>query len=344
MNWRGFLMKTDGNKTIMEERKHKKLLIIGGTDKVVQHVGGVGMFIHRLHKKLLEPYVANYTMVDHHQVGIWKQLKMIKKADVIHPHVSNPYLRWFYAFASKILGKTSVLTVHGDYGVYKGLRSVFDRLAMKTYDIPILINKGSYEAVKKINPNAVFYPAFILPIEGEEQLTEEEVAFIMKLKTEGKPLFVASSNHRGFTDDGKEVYGIDFLIDYFSSHNDYNLLVLDPFTEYEPLYEGKLPSNVTLFSGAHSLCGVMKLADVVIRNTATDGDAFSVKEALWLHKPVLVTDVVSRPQGVFLFHYNDSKSFEEAISQAMSYKGSIELMENDSIEDYRKLYQKLGVI
>lgn len=311
---------------------------------MVQHVGGVGMFIHRLHKKLLEPYVDNYTIVDHHQVGIWNQLKMIRKADVVHAHVSNPYLRWFYAFMSKILGKTSVLTVHGDYGVYKGLRGVFDRMAMKLYNVPILINRGSYEAVKKINPNAVFSPAFILPVDGEELLNENEEAFIMKVKAEGKPLFVASSNHRAFTDDGKEVYGIDFLIDYFSHRNDYNLVVLDPFTEYKPVYDGKLPNNVTLFSGAHPLCGVMKLADFVIRNTATDGDAFSVKEALWLHKPVLVTDVVSRPKGVFLFHYNDAKSFENAISQALSYTGPIELMENDSIEDYRKLYHQLGVI
>ena len=324
--------------------RNRILLIIGGTSKPGQHVGGVGMFIHRLHKKLLEPYVKRFEMMDHKRTGLFKQLNMIRNADVIHVHVSNPYLRWMYAIVSKLFRKTSVITVHGDYGSYVGLRSLFDRMAMKLYDVPILINRGSFEAVKMINPHAVYFQAFILPVDGEEILTTEEEATVLKIKRNGKPLFVASSNHRAFTDDGKEVYGIGFLIDYFSRHFEYNLMILDPFSEYDPEYNGKLPENIYIYTGAHPLCGIMQHADYIIRNTATDGDAFSVKEALWLHKPTLASDVVDRPSGVFLFHYNDEKSFEEAVSEAMSNKEQIDFIGEDSIGDYKNLYQELGVL
>lgn len=56
---------------------------------------------------------------------------------------------------------------------------------------------------------------------------------------------------------------------------------------------------------------------MIIRNTPTDGDSLSVKEALYLHKPILATDAVSRPKGVILFKYNDEESFSEAVKVAM---------------------------
>ena len=59
----------------------------------------------------------------------------------------------------------------------------------------------------------------------------------------------------------------------------------------------------------------MKITDIFIRNTSKDGDSLSVKEALFLKKRVLCTDVVERPGGVQLFKYSDKKSFEACLKQ-----------------------------
>lgn len=322
----------------------KRLLILSGNIIYAQHVGGVGMHVHRLLKKLVEPEVQDYDTSDYKAEDFATQLRKIKSSDVIHLHVSNPYMRLMYALTTKLMGKKSILTVHGNYGRFNGLKNFVDKLAMIIYDVPVLINRESYEKVHDFNKKAVFIPAFILPIEGEEHLDSEVEEAILELKSNKKPLFATSCNRRAFTDDGKEIYGIDFLVNYFTSHPEYNLVVLDPFSDYKPIYEGILPANIKLFSGSYSFCGVMKLADYVIRDTPTDGDAFSVKEALWLHKPTIVSDAVSRPEGVFLFKYNDEITFENAIQAAIKCKEEINLKEEDGIAGYRRLYKNLGII
>ena len=53
----------------------------------------------------------------------------------------------------------------------------------------------------------------------------------------------------------------------------------------------------------------------MIRATATDGDALSVREGLYLGCPVIATDRVDRPEGVILYHYNDRESLTRALSE-----------------------------
>ena len=325
-------------------QKTNKLLIISGNIEYNQHVGGVGMHVHRLLERLVKPEVASYLTSDYKKEGLITQLKKIRRADVIHLHVSNPYMRLVYAIMSKMFDKKCILTVHGNYGRFNGIKNRADKMAMKLVDIPILINKESYEKVYVFNRNAVMLPAFILPIESEETLPIDTQEMIINLKKTRKKLIITSTNHRAFTDDGKEIYGIEFLVDYFAKHDEYQLLILDPFSEYKQVYDGRLPNNITILSGAYSFCGAVKMADVVVRNTPTDGDAFSVKEALWLHKPVIVSDSVSRPEGVFLFRYSDVQSFESAINQALNTKKEIYLNEKDGVGGYRELYKHLGII
>ena len=322
----------------------KRLLLISGNIEYVQHVGGVGMHVHRLLERLVKPEVVVYSTSDYKVDGFIKQFNRVRKADVVHLHVSNPYMRLVYAIATRLLGKKCILTVHGNYGRFNGFKNYVDKLAMELVHVPVLINKESFEKVRKFNKKAVLLPAFILPVEGEEVLSRDAEELIGRIKKTGKPLFITSTNHRAFSDDGKEIYGIEFLVNYFLKHQEYQLLVLDPFSEYKQVYGENLSDNITILSGTYSFCGAVKLANVVVRNTPTDGDAFSVKEALWLHKPTIVTDAVSRPEGVFLFHYNDENSFEKAITLALSSKEEISLKEDDGISGYRKLYKQLGVI
>ena len=321
----------------------KQLLIISGYLDDKRPTGGVTMHVHRLVKRVIEPNVKHVEYCDYKKEGILKQLKKIRKAEVLHTHVSNPLLKLFYVVAGKIFCTKTIITVHGKYGIYGKMKNFIHKLALRWCDVPVLINKESYETVKLFNNRAVFMPAFIPPIKEEEQLNPKMQAQIMKIKGDGKPLFVTNASSRAFTPDGREIYGIDFLVEYFRKHTVFNLVILDPRCEYTPLYEGKLPENVTIFTGLHSFCGLMEYADGVIRNTPTDGDSLSVKEALYYHKRMLATDAVSRPEGVFLFKYSDKETLGVAIVKALNYEGEIYLNEKDAYTRYCKLYWEQGI-
>lgn len=302
------------------------------------------MHVHRLLKLLIEPQVPYYELCDYKKEGYCKQLSKIKRADVMHIHASNPILKLFYVLAGKVLSTKSIITLHGKYGIYKSRGNFIHKLALKWCDVPILINKESYDAVAKFNPRALFIPAFIPPIETDEQLSPKMEESVNAIKVDGKPLFVTNASKRAFTADGREIYGIGFLVNFFSNHKDYNLVILDPKNEYAPIFEAKCPSNVQIFTGNHSFCGLLKLATAAIRNTPTDGDSFTVKEALCMHKPILATDAVSRPEGTFLFKYNDEDSLSKAIALALSYHGIIGLKDKDAIQFYNELFVRLGVM
>lgn len=321
----------------------KKLLIISGFLDA-KPTGGVTMHVHRLLKQLIEPCVSNYELCDYKKEGFLKQLRKIRKADVAHIHVSNPYLKLIYIIYGKVYKTVSLVMVHGRYGSFSRWKNMIHKWALKLCDVPILINKESYEAVRAFNVRSVFIPAFIPPIEEEEVLDKEIVNRIKKIKADTKPLFVTNASSRAFTDDGREIYGIEFLIDFFAKHAGYNLVILDPQGQYSELHKEGLPANVTIVPGLHSFCGLMELADVVIRNTPIDGDSFTVKEALCYHKRILATDAVSRPDGVFLFKYNDACSLEKAIAEVFDYQGLIEFKGGDALSQYRALYALHGVI
>lgn len=321
----------------------KKILLIGCHFEE-RPTGGVTMHVHRLLKCLFEPCIPNYILCDYKKEGLFSQLKKIKETDVMHIHASNPYLKLFYVVAGKIFGTKSIITVHGKYGIYKVWKNYVHKKALKWCDIPVLINKESYEDVLRFNSQALFVPAFIPPIEEEEVLPEKMIVEIKKMKQEGKTLFVTNASSRAYTDDGKEIYGIDFLVGFFERHRDKYLLIMDPCGDYGKSYKGKLTDNIKIYTGQNSFCGLVKLADVVIRNTPTDGDSFSVKEALWLHKPVIATNVVGRPEGTILFKYNDELSLTNAIKDSLSLKNGVMLKEDNALESYYKLYNDLCLI
>lgn len=320
----------------------KQLLVISGYIDG-KPTGGVTMHVHRLLKQLIEPSISNYELCDYKKDRLSLQIKKICRADIIHLHASNPYLKLFYILVGKMFQTKSIMTVHGRYGCFNAWKNFINKLALKWCDVPILINRESFADVVKFNRAAVYIPAFIPPIEEEEKLEPKIESKIKSIKSEGLPLFVTNASSRAFTDDGKEIYGIGFLVDFFFKHPEYNLVILDPQGQYYEQYNNILPNNITIINGLHSFCGIIEWADIIVRNTPIDGDSFSVKEALCYHKRILATDAVSRPDGVFLFKYCDEVSFEKAIDNAFAYKGTINLKEENAISQYTQLYARMGI-
>jgi glycosyltransferase involved in cell wall biosynthesis len=74
--------------------------------------------------------------------------------------------------------------------------------------------------------------------------------------------------------------------------------------------------------------------DVLLRTTAYDGDAISIREALHLDTPVIATDNGMRPEGVYLIPKGDGAALEKAIESTLGRGAKIKSAKPD---DYRNI-------
>jgi glycosyltransferase involved in cell wall biosynthesis len=93
---------------------------------------------------------------------------------------------------------------------------------------------------------------------------------------------------------------------------------------------------------------VLAEADVFVRPTNTDGDANSVREALYLGVPAVASDVVERPAGTILFRTRDLDDLEAKVRSVLSVTrrrreaaGQLAPEDRASIETYLGLLARL---
>lgn len=287
-----------------------KLLIVGVTIESAG-IGGVSIHLERL-VDCLRRKEETFDFIDYKKASLFKLIVQILKHKVIHIHPSNPLFRLFLVSFSKVFGKKVIFTVHGDLGRFSRVKNYMDQLAIKWCDFPVLINKGSFDKAIGWNKRSQLISAYIPPV-ADGYIPEYVSELLAAARTDNKKIVCTNASARTFTSDGYEIYGIDFLIDYFSLHHEYYLCISDPSSKYSQIYKDRKFDNILFISENHSFYAVMKLSDVMVRATATDGDSLSIREALDLQVQVLATDCVDRPDGVVLFKYGDVRSFEEAL-------------------------------
>lgn len=281
-------------------------------------IGGVSVHVQRLMDWGEEDKELEIVLFDYKKsLFNFQLLKLMLISKIIHVHVSNPFLRVLYIILAKFFLKKTIVTIHGNLHRYNSLKNRVVDFAVFLCDIPIVLNEQSYNISIKINNKSKKISAFI-PVKNVEQLENDIIELVKDLKHKYYKLACTNAFKRTLTDKGEEIYGIDFLIDYFSKHNNMALIVSDPSREYTYFYRNvTLPNNVRFIPKPHSFCEVLKLSDFSIRATATDGDALSIRESLYLGKPVVATDRVSRPSDVILFKYNDFFSLDKAINEVV---------------------------
>ena len=58
-------------------------------------------------------------------------------------------------------------------------------------------------------------------------------------------------------------------------------------------------------------------SDIFVRPTVTDGDALSIREALYFKTPVVTSDACPRPEGVILFNNRNIDSFTNSVEKVL---------------------------
>lgn len=316
----------------------KRLCIIGALPES-SFVGGVTIHVQRLLQGL-DAKGISYEFIDYKKVGVPKAcLFLLRHRGCVHIHVTNPILLIIFVICCKLSLSRCIFTLHANHGRFAGVKNLCLYMALHLSDVPILINQLSYEVYKRVNKHAQYIPAFIPPV-NEPPLPENVRNQIAACKQRGLPIISTNASKTAVDKYGNDIYGIEFLADYFTAHNGFTLLVSDPKGGYKRKLS-PCSENIVFIDQPHSYFELLKSIDVFVRNTSTDGDALSVKEALYLGKPTLCSDVVDRPKGTILFSYSDSDSFTKALGEVMAFdKGNNGIDEQcDVVKELIKLYR-----
>lgn len=310
----------------------KKILIIG-TIPATAGIGGVSVHVQRL-QEWLNTRGIDYTLCDYKALPLKKQIRLMKQNEILHLHVSHPVRRILYALIAKLMGKKLIFTIHGNLGRFNWWGNLFDKLTVKLSDVPIAINRQSYEKALRWNKQARLISAFIPPLTDGE-VPEWAIEKIDKTRKQGHRVFSTNASVCSFTPTGEEIYGIEFLIEFFRQRDEV-LVISDPSGQYAEKHQEE---DLFIIAEPHSTYAIYKHVDGTIRNTATDGDSLSVRESLYLGLPTLASDRVDRPEGCILFHYNDKESLEKALN----YQGEVtEVHPDDPIEQLTGIYRSLS--
>ena len=126
-----------------------------------------------------------------------------------------------------------------------------------------------------------------------------------------------------------------------------NQQLLELFLKYQQsIIDSNLQDNFFLLNGIFSFAKIIENSDIVLRPTHADGDAITIREALFLGKLILASDIVQRPQGTLLFKTRDQEDFYLQLSSLLNGFQSSSILSSTDIDlitsEYRKCYS--GII
>lgn len=289
-----------------------ELLIFAGL--IPDRPGGVGIHVQRL-MDYLELHGIPFTLANYENDSATQLIRAILKAKVVHLHISNPVMQFMITIFCKLLGKKTIVTLHGNYGRFSRLKNWMVRNTLRMATVPVVINQTSYDVCHRLNNRMCLIPAFIPP-QKTEILQTEIKQLLSDLHNKGLQIVSTNAYDAAYDKEGREIYGIDFLIHFFKGNTKYALVISDPSGNYSKRYQDG--DGIFLIGYPHPYYELLKDADIFVRNTSTDGDSVSVKESLSLGKPALCSDVVDRPKGVVTFKYSDRETFGNCLDKADS--------------------------
>jgi glycosyltransferase involved in cell wall biosynthesis len=269
-------------------------------------IGGVTVHIQRL-LQFLDINGYAYTFIDIRRTSKKEIFSQLLKHRFIHFHIYHPTFRFLLVLLGTIFGKKMLFTFHGNVGRHNAVLNLLDQFAFRLAYLPIVLNRASLEKGLRWNRRTQLISAFIPP-QVSEALTTDVQNDIAALRQQFGSVYATNASTVSFDKEGRETYQIGLLVKIFSKL-DAGLVIVDPTGRYKNYLEQQgygLTENILLISSPQSFFEILKLSDILLRITTTDGDALSVKEALYLNKQVIATNVVDRPVGTHLVPLNET--------------------------------------
>jgi glycosyltransferase involved in cell wall biosynthesis len=160
--------------------------------------------------------------------------------------------------------------------------------------------------------------------------------------------------------EGQDLYGLDRCIELAESLRNQHLAFFIIFN-VTSIHVGKeryewaeqriealdLEDCLLLMNESISFVKLMEVADIMLRPTLTDGDSLSVREALFLGKTVIASDVVTRPEGVVLYRNGSTEDLLLKMGSLIRHPNEdkknqlIYNKQEDAFAFYDALFQKM---
>lgn len=341
--------------------KNKKILFIG---PVPPPFGGISIHIKRLSTLLENDFEidfideANPAKPGYFNIRSKNPFGYIKKiaaSNLIYIHSGNHILRMFHILLSKLFFKKIILTLHAYPFDKKLLMKKTEEFIYKQADKIILVNENLFSKIKLPEKKCVVQNAFLPPVmETEVDLPDKIITEITKMKDDGKTILVANAWQLEIFK-GEDLYGLDMCIEAISNLKRMNVKagfifnvsstdkLKDVYLNYQAkIIELGLKDDFILINEKLSFVKLIEKTDIVLRPTNTDGDALTVREAIYLGKPVVASDVIDRPAGTILFKNRDVADLTDKLSDVINknlYKGNKNT--NESANTYYEIYKNL---
>lgn len=342
--------------------KKTKILQIGP----ISYVGGVSVHMHRLVSLLDEDFDFNYidespkqlsnknilnirSVKDHFKIII-----AINKSDLIHIHSGHWVLRIYFLILAITFRKKIIVTLHSLR--LKGFKlSITNYLLRGTCRVIAVSEEIKHKLSTIILNKIVVLEAFLPPnIENEPELPPEILNIINEYRN--KSCLIAANAFRIRELENGELYGLDQCIEVAENakFDNYALHIVfvigtikdedKPYLEFfqQKIENKNIESHITIYPSSLSFIRLINEVDIVLRPTLTDGDALTIREALYMNKYVVASKVVKRPEFTTLYETANTYDLYSKIKELRRFKNNNELTKlNTKKKNYKLTYTKL---
>jgi len=336
----------------------KKILLIG---PLPPPIGGVSIHIRRLSKLIANDFRIDYvdesSLKKHNYFNLRtynlnQYLRKVYRSDLLYIHSGKRQLAIFHILIGKLFNKKILLTIHAYPNVKKTFLSYLDSIFYSLADRVVAVNTFIPGRVGLRPEKCVVKCAFLPPImEEEPELPRHLIKWIEERKNLGD--FIISANaYQLKLFNSQDLYGLDMCIeaaeklvrDGFRVSFVYNVSSLeknrDLYERYqEYIDKSDFRAHFLLLNEELSFVKLITYSDIILRPTNTDGDALTVREALYLGKPVIASDVIPRPEGTILFSCRDVTDLADKITDTIRTNKQHQPYEAD--RDYQIYYKTL---
>lgn len=281
-------------------------------------------------------------------------------ADLVFIHSGNRFFKKIHLLFGRLFFKKIIMTIHG-YGPRRNFISrKIDEWFFNLAHHIILVNEGVYQKLSiSRNKSSVFH-AFLPPLMHQEPaLPEFLINRIATAKANDAVIICANASSLD-NYEGQDLYGLDRCIALAESLRNQHLSFFIIFNVTsihvgQERYEWAkqriealhLEDCLLLMNESISFVKLMEVADIMLRPTLTDGDSLSVREALYLGKTVIASDVVTRPEGVVLYRNDDAEELLLKMVSLIKHPNEnkknqfINNKQEDAFSFYDALFQKI---
>jgi glycosyltransferase involved in cell wall biosynthesis len=361
----------------------KKELKIGLIGSCTPPFTGVTVHVHRLMEKLDE---FNIDWVLYDILGVQRENKenrvicikhpklwMIKyffstKNEIIHNHTED-WRGQVIVGLMGFLGQKTIATLHSEalinsWSDYNFIKRKVIQIALKSTTSLIVVNSNIKEFCLSIgiDPDKLFLiPAFIPPTSEKAEI-HEIPKDIWDFLDNHYPVLSGNAFKITFFK-GEDVYGIDLCIElcYKLKQNWDNVGFIFFLPEFlwgngerqhfsylqQRIRELNLQNNFLFVTQSYPFHPVLLKSSIFVRPTNTDGDAISIREALYFRIPSVASNVVTRPEGTIIFKNRDIDDFTLTVKDLLdNYQEYKQRLNSLTFDDYAAeilhVYQKVA--